>query len=175
MFIENHRRNVSLIETLQYLLSFLAGLHIAGILLLLCTGITTLQPAWIDIPVAQTVKRFHYLALRHRDTVLHQQAGHLRSHAVHHAHRSVQSRKTIDHSYFQHLECIVAASHTEIASHIVHKPNRVHKLRILFRLCKVTNLLIIRILTAWINCRPESLQLLTHSIKDGSVAIYTVG
>ena len=30
-------------------------------------------------------------------------------------------------------------------------------------------------LTDWIDCRPESLQLLTHSLKDGSVAIFTVG
>ena len=101
MLIENHLRNASLLEALQYLLSFLTGLHIAGILLLLRTGITTLQPAWIDIPVAQTVKRFHYLALRHRDTVLHQQAGHLRSYAVHYAHRSIQSRKAISHNYLQ--------------------------------------------------------------------------
>ena len=101
MLIENHRSNASLLEVLQYLLSFLTGLHIAGILLLLRTVITTLQPAWIDIPVAQTVIRFHYLALRHRDTVLHQQDGHLRSYAVHHAHRSVQSRKVIKHNLLQ--------------------------------------------------------------------------
>ena len=37
------------------------------------------------------------------------------------------------------------------------------------------NLLFKRMLTEWIDCRPESLQLLTHSLKDGSVAIFTVG